>query len=297
MRVRGARWWAILLTLKLSGCLSVRMQTEKTAHPQAGVAVVVYADDAARRAGQPSPAGVLSELERREQGRWQPVFRSLAPRWAVTGLPPGTYRVRFPARLDETGRVVRLQDKPKRLQLAAGEVVQVEAVLEHMPVALVVAGVVVVAVVAVALSQWLKDADLPEPPLPPPGLADVAFHLTLDLATGPWRETGDRAAPVVTSHFPAANAQVPAGRLRIVWVFSEPLAPASLDPAKITVLGENSGLIPGLASYDGSHWWVIWESRAPVRGEKVYATLDRGAVEDSSGNDLSEAVSFSFWVR
>lgn len=297
MRPRGARFWAAVLILELSGCLSVRTQTRQGAHPEAGVAVAVFADDAARRAGTPGPSGVLSELARREHGGWKPVFRSLSPRWAVTGLPPGTYRVSFPARLDETGKVVTLAGKPKTLRLAAGEMVQVEAVLEHVPVALVVAGVVVVAVVAVALSQWLKDSDLPAPPLPPPELVDVAFHLTVNLAAGPWPEPSDRAAPVVTSHFPAQGAQLPAGPLKIVWVFSEPLAPTSLDPKKIRVLGEQSGLIPGLASYDGSRWWVVWESRVPVSGEKVYATLDAGAVEDSAGNELERAVSFSFWVR
>lgn len=297
MRPWGARFWVAVLTLELSGCLSVRTQTRQGAKPEAGVAVVVYADDAARRAGQPSPAGVLSELARREHGRWQPVFRSLSPRWAVTGLPPGTYRVSFPARLGETGKVMPLAGKPRKLRLAAGEMTQVEAVLEHVPVALVVAGVVVAAVVAVALSKWLKENHLPEPPLPPPELVDVAFHMTVNLAAGPWPEPSDGAAPVVTSHFPAHKAHVPPGPLKIVWVFSEPLAPTSLDPAKIRVLGEKSGLIPGVASYDPSRWWVVWESREPVSGEKVFATLDAGAVADTSGNELERAVNLAFWVR
>lgn len=297
MKPFAARFFAVFLTLELSGCLSVQTRSQKVGQAEAGITVVVFADDTARRAAQPGPQGVLSELERREHGRWHPVFRSLAPRWTVSGLPPGAYRLRFPARLDDTGKVVALSEKPKKLKLHAGEMLQVEAVLEHMPVALVVAGVVVVAVVAVALSQWLKDADLPEPPLPPPALVDMAFHITLDLAAGPWPEASDRAAPVVTSHFPAAGAEVPPGSLRVVWVFSEPLAPTSLDPKKIRVLGERSGLFPGVASYDGSRWWVVWESLQPVRGEKVFVTLDAGAVEDASGNDLEQPSSFSFRVR
>ncbi|GBC80522.1 hypothetical protein HRbin09_01762 [bacterium HR09] len=296
MRPLAARVLAVFLAFELSGCLSVQTQSQKGQRPEAGVTVVVFADDAARRKGEPGPAGVLSELERREHGRWQPVFRSLAPRWSLTGLPPGRYRLRFPAPLDETGRVVPLSEKPKKFNLQAGEMVQVQAVLEHMPVALVVAGVVVVAVVAVALSKWLKDADLPEPPLPPPELVDVAFHLTWSWAAA-YPEAADRAAPVVTSHFPAAGAQVPPGRLKLVWVFSERLSPTSLDPQKLRVLGERSGLIPGVASYDASRWWVVWESQMPVSGEKVHATLDADAVEDASGNELERAVSFSFWVR
>lgn len=296
MRPFAARFLALLLIVQLSGCLSVHTQSRRENRPEAGVMVVVFADDAARRRGEPGPAGVLSELEYRQQGRWQPVFRSLEPRWTLTGLPPGRYRLRFPARLDEAGKVVPLSEKPKKFTLKAGEMLQLQAVLEHVPVALVVAGVVVVAVVAVALSKWLKDADLPEPPLPPPELLDVAFHLTWNWAF-PWPEETDRAAPVVTSHFPAAGAQVPPGQLKLIWVFSEPLAPTSLDPKKLRVLGERSGLLQGVASYDASRWWVVWQSTAPVSREKVHATLDAGAVEDASGNELAQAVSFSFWVR
>ncbi|MGC8916356.1 MAG: Ig-like domain-containing protein [Thermoanaerobaculum sp.] len=288
---------ALVLAVQLSGCLSVRTRSEKGPQAEAAVAVVLFSDDAGRKAGRTGPEGVLSELERREHGRWQPVFRSLAARWAVTGLPPGTYRLRFPARLDERGNVVPLSDKPKKLRLAAGDSVRVEAVLEHVPVALVVAGVVVVAVVAVAFSKWLKDTDLPEPPLPPPELVDMVFHLTLDLAAEPWPEAADRAAPMVTSHFPAAGAQVPASPVKLVFVFSEPLAATSLDPQKIRVLGERSGLVPGVASYDARRWWVVWESQKALRGEKVFVTLDAGAVEDLAGNELEKPTSFAFQVR
>lgn len=296
MRPWGARFLVPLLLIELSSCLSVRTTREQAATPEAGVAVVVFADDAARRAGHPGPEAILSELERREQGRWQPVFRSLAPRWVVTGLPPGAYRLRFPARLDETGRIAPLPERPKKLKLAAGELTKVEAVLEHVPVGLVVVGVVVVAVAAIALSKWAKEHELPEPPLPPPELLDLAFHVTLDLATGPW-PAPDRAAPVVTSHFPSAGAQVPPGKLRVIFAFSEPLNPYSLDPSKVRVLGESSGLVPGLASYDAARWWVVWESQQEISREKVHVTLDQGAVEDLSGNDLAAPTSFAFWVR
>jgi len=296
VRPWGARFLVPLLVAELSGCLAVRTTRESSATPEAGVAVVVFADDAARRAARPGPEGVLGELERREHGRWQPVFRSLAPRWAVTGLPPGTYRLRFPARLDEAGNIVPLPEKPRKLKLAGGELVKVEAVLEHVPVALVVAGVVVVAVAAIALSKWAKEHELPEPPLPPPELVDLAFHLTLDLAAGPW-PAPDRAAPLVTSHFPAAGAQVPPGKVRVIFAFSEPLDPHSLDPGKVRVLGERSGLVPGLASYDAAHWWVVWEAREQLSREKLHVTLDRGAVEDLAGNELASAASFAFWVR
>ncbi|MCX7896168.1 MAG: hypothetical protein N2447_09510, partial [Thermoanaerobaculum sp.] len=127
MRGKPQRLLAVLLSLQLTGCFSVRTQSQKAAAGEGGVALVVYADDAGRRAGRPGPEVVLSELERREGGRWQPVFRSLSSRWAVTGLPPGAYRVRFPVRLDAAGNLVPLSQKPRKFRVEPGDLVQVEA--------------------------------------------------------------------------------------------------------------------------------------------------------------------------
>ncbi|MCX7896209.1 MAG: hypothetical protein N2447_09725, partial [Thermoanaerobaculum sp.] len=76
-----------------------------------------------------------------------------------------------------------------------------------------------------------------------------------------------------------------------------PLQPTSLEPEKILVVGERSGVLAGVASYDARRWWVVWESRQAVSREKVYATLAAGAVEDVAGNELAAPVSFAFGVR
>lgn len=280
------------LVLQLSGCFSIHAHRQQGKGEEARIAVAVFPDDSRRRAGQPGPEGVLAELERWEEGHWRPVFRSLASRWTVK-VPAGKYQLRFPARLGEDGQVLPLSSKPRKLVVHPGELVQVEAVLEHLPKALVVAGVVVAAVVVVALSKWLRDQDLPKPPPLPPELVEATWELTVALALEPWPEAGDRAAPTVTSHFPPKGAEVPAGPLRIVWVFSEPLRPTSLDPQKIHVLGESSGLLPGVASYDPQRWWVLWESQKPLANEKVHVTLEAGAVEDLAGNPLAVPSSFS----
>lgn len=92
-------------------------------------------------------------------------------------------------------------------------------------------------------------------------------------------------APVPTSRYLATGALVPAGRI------------LSLDPQKIRVLGEKSGLLAGVGSYDSRRWWVIWGSRKPLRQEQVCATLDAGAVENLAGNVPQKLFSGRFRVR
>lgn len=130
-------------------------------------------------------------------------------------------------------------------------------------------------------------------PLPAPALVDLALDLTLDLAA---QKAGDRMAPVVTSHYPAIDALVPPGKIRVIGVLSQPLEPISLDRQKIRVLGEQSWLLAGVASGDANPWWVVWESREPV-GECLYLTLEAGPVADLAGNELEKPSAVRFWVR
>ncbi len=285
------------LTLALSGCLSVRATGS---HPVSGggggVAVQVFPDDAALRAKQPGPNGVLGELDRRDGDRWETVFRSLNPTWTVAGLPAGTYRLRFPARLDDAGNVVRLDDRVSEVKIREGQITETEAVLKHTSTALVVAGVVTVAVAAVVIAKYLRDHDLPEPPPPPPGLLDAVIYISIDLSAGAdWRGVSEQLPPAVTSHFPAQGALVAARRPRIIFVMTEPLNPTELKPGGITVLGESSGLVAGQASYDGQNWWVVWEPRTDLQpGDAFHVTLAADAVENSAGKELAAPVSFTF---
>lgn len=167
----------------------------------------MYASDAARRAGVVGPHGLLGELERREGRVWQPVFRSLNPSWAVVGLPAGTSRVRFPARLSEAGEVQGLARPAERtLKVQDGTITDVRVTLSHAPAALVAAGVVTVVVAAVLLAKFLDDHELPRPPLPPPEVVELAPGVSLDLAQmAAWREMRGGQPPLVTSHFAAAG--------------------------------------------------------------------------------------------
>ena len=291
---------ALLVTqvaVSLTGCLSVRATGVRTVPgPGGGVAVRVYADDAARREQRPGPAGVMGELERREGRAWRPVFRSLEPTWAVAGLPPGTYRLRVPARLDEAGNVVRIEEKAVELKVKEGQVSEAEIVLKHVSTGAVVAGAVAVVVAAVLLHEWLVDHDLTEPPLPPPDLVDAIVWVSIDLATAPgWEGPSDRRPPMVTSHFPAAGALVAARRPRVVLTFSEALRAEEIEPAGVTVLAEKGGVIPGVVVYEGERWWLTWQPQADLpAGDTIHVTVAAGAVEDLGGNEMEGAVTFTF---
>jgi hypothetical protein len=282
------------LTLLVNGCVSVQATGSHAASgPGAGVAVRVFPDDSARRAGRPGPQGVLGELENKVSGRWVPVFRSIEPSWTVAGLPPGRYRLRFPARLDDSGNVVKLAETATLLDVEAGRITEVRAVLQHVPTALVVAGVVAVVVVGVAVAKALQDHDLPTPPPLPPELAEAVFYVSMNLAFSHWGP--DSPPPQVTSHFPADNAVVAARRPRVVLSFTQALAPTGLRADGVLVLGEKSGLVEGQVSYDREHWWVVWEPRRDLPPDDVYhVTLSRDAVTDPAGHELVAPVTFSF---
>jgi hypothetical protein len=291
---------ALLVTqgaVSLTGCLSVRETgTQTVPGPGGGVSVQVFADDDARHARRPGPAGVLGELERNEAGAWAPVFRSLDPTWAVAGLPPGTYRLRVPARLDEAGNVVRIDEKAIELKVKEGQVTQAEIVLKHVSTGAVVAGAVAVVLAAVLLHEWLDDNGLPEPPLPPPELLEAIVWVSIDLHALPgWSGPADSQPPLVTSHFPAAGALVAARRPRIVLALSEPLRAEEIEPAGVTVLAEKGGLIPGVVTYEAESWWLTWQPQADLPADDtIHVTLAAGAVEDLGGNEMESAVTFTF---
>jgi hypothetical protein len=263
------------------------------------VSVQVFPDDDARRAGLVLSGGIVGELERQEGAAWVPVFRSLDGRWTVLGLKPGKYRVLFPARLDEAGNEVALDAKPKIVRVREDQVTEVETVVEHVPPALVAAGVATAVVAAVLLWDWLDDHNLPTPPIPPPPpeLVEAVFHVAVEVAIvsdGPGTPP-EATPPFVTSHFPEDEDWVAAPRVRITFALSEPIDPHEVDPEAVFVEGERSGPIPGRVTYDPSHWWIVWEPLDDLpRDENFEVTLGEGSVEDLMGTPLEGAVRFGF---
>lgn len=300
-RTRPVRAVAFLLSvLLLAGCLSTQtVGRSPSAGQGGGVAVRIFSDDDARAAGLLLSGGIVGELERREGNHWVPVFRSLDSRWTVLGLKPGKYRLRFPARLDETGKEVALEEKPEVIRVRADQITEVDTVVEHVPKALVAAGIATAVVAAVLLHDWLDAHDLPTPPLPapPPEVVEAVFHVAVQAAVawdGPEAPHGG-APPFVTSHFPEDEDLVAARRVRVTFAMSEPIDPGEIDPEAVIVEGERSGQIPGRVSYDPSRWSVTWEPLEDLpRDEAFQVTLVPGSVEDLMGMDLDSSATFFF---
>jgi len=296
-RPRSVRALALFLAaLLLASCFSTQAVGRRPSAGQGGgVAVRVFPDDDARRAGVVLSGGIVGELERMEGEHWVPVFHSLDARWTVLGLKPGKYRVLFPARLDDSGNEIPLPNKPKIVRVRADQVTEVETVVEHVPPALVAAGVATAVVAAVLLWDWLDDHDLPKPPLPPPPLVDAVFQVAVDVAVAGDGSAPPEAPPYVTSHFPEDGDWVAARRVRVTFAMSEPIDPREVDPEAILVEGEHSGPIPGRVSYDRQHWWIVWEPLDDLPRDEVFeATLDAGSVENLSGAPLDRSASFRF---
>lgn len=295
---RLRRFAALLqIPLLLAGCVSVRTAQSPGDGDLGGVSVRVFPDDDARRDGVLGPRFVVGELERRADGGWHPVFKAMGPTWTVVDLPPGKYRVRFPALLDDQGNAVATDDRGEVFRVRPGEVTEVEATLDHFPTGLVVVGVAAAVVAAVLLHEWLDDHDLPTPSLPHEVLGDAIFHLTIHAVffdPYPYPGVVD-PPPVVTSHFPEEEALVAARRVRVVFALSEPLDPAGMGGDAVTVVAEDAGRVPGLTSYDPARWWVVWEADGDLpRHDLLHVTLAAESVEDLGGNELREPASFTF---
>jgi Bacterial Ig-like domain len=298
-RPRSVRALAFTLaSLLLTSCFSTQAVGRRPSAGQGGgVAVRVFPDDQARKAGLVLSGGIVGELERLEGTEWVPVFRSLDARWTVLGLKPGKYRVRFPARLDDTGNEVPLEGRPKVLRVRGDQVTEVETVVEHVPPALVAAGVATAVVAAVLLADWLDDLPTPPIPPPPPELVEVVFQVAVEaaIAGGGPGPVESEMPPFVTSHFPEDGDWLAARRVRVTFAMSEPVDPHEIDPEAVLVEGERSGPIPGRVTYDPAHWWVVWEPLDDLPRDDVFAvTLASGSVEDLTGLGLDDEARFEF---
>ncbi len=294
-RLRNAT--ALGLALLLAGCTSIRQVGSRPFEGDGGaVRVRVFADDEARKAAAVLSAPIVGELERREGGRWRPVFRSLEPSWTVAGLSPGRYQVSFSARLNAAGEVEGLERSvTQRVDVVAGELAEVELVLDHVSPAMVAAGAVAIVVAAVLLHEWLDDLDLPSPPTPPVWAAETVFWIALDLADEPRGWVERPVGPTVTSHFPAAGARVESRRPRVLFALSEPLDPGSVEAGTIAVTTSEGEPVPGLTSYDAGHWWIVWEPEDELpAGRILHVALDAEGLAERSGAPFAGAVGFDF---
>jgi len=288
----------LLVAGQLTACASIHEAGRTPIGGDRGaVRVAVFADDDARAAGRLLGEPIAGELEQRHRGEWRPVFRTLDASWAVAGLEPGRYRVRFSRRLDATGAPEDLE-RPVRqtFDVRAGEAVDVELILDHVSPGVVAAGVVAAVVAAVVLHEWLDDHGLPHPPPPPRWALDAAFWISLDLAARPapvWLP--NIPAVQVTSHFPRAGEVVAPERVRVVFVLSEAIEGERLGDDAVAVNDEDGREIPGNIRWDARGWWLVWEPFAPLPpGRRLRAELVAERFHAATGRDLAGATGFEF---
>lgn len=300
MRLRSAA--ALLLAVSLlASCATMReVGRSPIAGERGAVRVAVFADDDTRAAGRLLGEPIAGVLERRRDGHWQPLFRSLEPSWSVAGLDPGRYRVRFDRRLDARGRPENLERPVQQtLEVRAGEAVDVELILDHVSPEMVAVGVVAAVVAAIVLHEWLDDHGLPHPPPPPAWALDAAFWVTLDVAarSGPvW--VPNLPAVQVTSHFPRAGEVVPAERVRVVFVLSEPVEGERLGEDAVVVSDDEGVEVPGSTHWDASQWWIVWEpAEALPADRRLFAELLTDHFLAATGRALAGATGFDFETR
>lgn len=302
------------LLLPAGGCLSTKVRVGPTeATNSAGVLVRVCTDERAARQGRADAPATLVELYRIEPGDAELFLqRSLSHEWGVAELPPGRYRLRVLATVDEGGNVhpTRTGDREATFTLAPGETAEATVILKKTPTGLIVAAGLTVVVLVVALAVLGSRGDLPPPQAatdlilgaarafpPPPRLDHVV--LAADLR-GPWIpgeyvEEERPAPPRVTSTSPEHGAMVAARRVAPTLTLSQPLDEAGLHLDTIVMLGSKSGLVPGrTVMRDGLLRFEPAVDLAP--GEDVIVTLRAQGVVNPAGRHLAQDFSWGFRV-
>jgi hypothetical protein len=304
-RKASRRAVAALLLLAFSACSTVRVET-RPATGKARIAIAVYPSDQERKAGRPGPYGVLSELYFWEQGSWKRVKVSMLPSWGVEDPPPGKYMVKVEKRISEAGHIEDIKGKKSEtFTLKGGQDARVDVLIKGKPpVGLIVVGVLVSAAIIWAIVEALSGggSDLPLPPLDLPApvvvdMANVFFHIALEMDAGRSSGRGDSESPRLIANFPLLNDPHADPATHIFLNFSQPVK-NDWDDEVLQVVGDQSGLVKGrLEFHPGGDMVEFIPNDRFQPGEHVTVTLDGVGVEDRWGNGMEGKVSFTFDIR
>lgn len=299
---------AVLLLFSFAGCLSTKVSVRSDGTTDgAGVLVRVYADADAAKAQRTEQSGTLVELfSLDKQGNETFLQRSMAGEWGVSQLPPGKYRLRVVAVLDESGNIreTRSGDRETNFSVKAGQTAEVKIILKKTPTGLIVAASVTVVVLVVALAVILGKNDI-HPPLPgevfahlppPPLLPHVI--IAPDIWVGPVAGPVTRertAAPRVTSVYPEPAAVVAVRRVMPAVTMSQPLDESKIGPGTIVMLGSKSGMVPGTTTV---HRGLLRfePARDLLPAETVTVTVRASGVANPEGIWLASDFSWSFQI-
>ena len=298
---------AALLVFSFAGCLSTNVNVRSDGSVGAGILVRVYADPDAVKAQRTEPSGTLVELfSLDKRGTETFLQRSLAGEWGVSQLPPGRYRLRVVAILDDGGHIreTRSGDQVTDFSVKEGETAEVRVILKKTPTGLIVVAVVTVIILAVAIAVIAgKSGNAPPLPgqvlahLPPPVLIRPIIYAP-ELWIGPVEGSLPRersVPPRVTSVHPEPGSVVAARRVMPALTLSQPLDEAKLGDGTILMLGSRSGMVPGTTTV---HRGLLRfdPSRDLLPGEDVTVTVRAGGVVNPDGVRLESDFSWSFRV-
>jgi hypothetical protein len=127
-------------------------------------------------------------------------------------------------------------------------------------------------------------------------IADLAGNALAPLS---WTFTtaapADTTAPTVTSTSPAGGATAVVPTANVTATFSEPVAPATVNAASVTLLDAAMSPVPASVSYDAASQTVMLNPSADLAFDATYTAKLSGAIADLAGNPLAP-ISWSFTI-
>ena len=261
-----------------------------------GVEVRVFESHRDVQAGSVGPPDIVGRLEKMQDGGWRTIFRTRGPSWLVVGLAPGRYRALVSPFPDAQGRGAHSKEMRRVIDIEAGAISRLQAVLGDRSVAKKRVGLAVGAAALVAGAILLDDSIEPVPAecLPYETLAGEELESTPAGEELPQENFGG-LDPVLFSHFPAAGTVVAGDELRIAVALSQPLSRGAIDPRAIVVRTAQGEAIPGRVGFDRYNWWLVWSPEGPLpAATELRVTVSVPGATDWAGTDLSAASLFTF---
>jgi hypothetical protein len=293
----------VLAPLALDGCVSVglvRSDLKKPGATDGTVDLAVFQKERDRDARAVVQYPVFSEFFLVDKTGDKLVARSMAARWSLPGLRPGTYRLEMSKRIDERGNIEPLGKViRKEIEVRAGEKASVDVILEKVPVFWIVLAAITVVILVILSIDWIKEGKIPLPPPPPP--LPIPFPAVAVTGSYAPSEPGGMAAaetPAVVDVFPAPGSVVTEPRVTVSFMLTCPLSRDGIEKGTILALGSHSGAIGGVTSWvPGEQLLSFIPTQDFTPGEKVTVTLDLEKVEGESGRHGSGKASTTFEVR